>query len=83
MVGTRSPHSSHPGSDGEKVVELSVADGVARLTLRRPDVLNAIDGAITDQFATLVKELRERDDVRVVVTQGRAARFARGATCTT
>ena len=79
MVGTRSPHSSHPGSDGEKVVELSVADGVARLTLRRPDVLNAIDGAITDQFATLVKELRERDDVRVVVTQGEGRAFCAGS----
>ena len=71
--------SSDPDSDAEQVVDLSVAAGVAWLTLRRPEVLNAIDGAVTDQFARLVGELREREDVRVVVTQGAGRAFCAGS----
>ena len=71
--------SSLEPSREQEVVGLSVTDGIAWLTLKRPEVLNAINSAITHQLAAHLTELRERDDVRVVVTQGEGRAFCAGS----
>lgn len=59
-------------------VLVDVADGVARLTLNRPDVANAIDPGLADALADTTRALRARDDVRVVLLGGAGARFCGG-----
>jgi enoyl-CoA hydratase/carnithine racemase len=52
-------------------VALTVADGVAEVTLDRPDLLNAFDERMQDEVATVWQYLRRADDVRAVVLTGR------------
>jgi len=49
---------------------LEVAEGVATLTLDRPDVLNAFDERMQDELAEVWQYLRHEDSVRVVVLTG-------------
>lgn len=49
---------------------LEVAEGVATVTLNRPDVLNAFDERMQDELASLWQEFRHDDDVRAVVLTG-------------
>ena len=48
-------------------IAVQVDDGVARVTLDRPDVLNAFDPAMVAELSELWRELRHDDDVRAVV----------------
>jgi enoyl-CoA hydratase len=66
-------------SQGGCVVELSVSDGIAWLTLNRPGKLNALDWAMVRALAEQLRELRERSDVRVVVTRGAGRAFCAGS----
>ena len=61
------------------MVDLSVEDGVAWLTLNRPEALNAINKQSAQQFASHAEELRNREDVLVVVTQGAGRAFCAGS----
>lgn len=56
-----------------------VEDGALRLTLNRPDVLNALSAAMADDLAAQIEEATARDDVRVVVLTGSGAAFCAGA----
>jgi crotonobetainyl-CoA hydratase len=51
-------------------VRLEVADHVARVTLARPDALNAVDLATEAKLQAIWSELEERKDVRVIVLTG-------------
>ena len=61
------------------MVDLSIADGVAWLTLNRPQVLNALDRVTVREFAGHVRALGDRPDVRVVVTRGAGRAFCAGS----
>ena len=61
------------------LVELTVSDGIAWLTLNRPSKLNALDRATVGVFATQVKSLIQRPDVRIVVTRGAGRAFCAGS----
>ena len=61
------------------LVRLSVEDGIAWLILNRPQVLNALNQAIVQQYSAHLRELREREDVRVVVTRGEGRGFCAGS----
>lgn len=50
---------------------LEVADGVATVTLDRPQVHNAFDQTMTDELAKTWKALRASPEVRAVVVTGR------------
>jgi enoyl-CoA hydratase/carnithine racemase len=50
---------------------LEVADGVATVTLDRPQVHNAFDQAMTSELAQVWKALRSSPEVRAVVITGR------------
>lgn len=52
---------------------------VARLTLARPDQLNALDDGVRRALDEVLAELDERPDVRVVVLAGSGRAFSAGA----
>jgi enoyl-CoA hydratase/carnithine racemase len=60
------------------VIDLDFADGVAWLTLARPEALNALDTRMTEALADAVEQVAARDDVGVVVVTGRGRAFCAG-----
>ena len=58
---------------------LAVADGVATVTVNRPDKLNALNDATIVELGTMIDELRARDDVRGVILTGAGRAFIAGA----
>ena len=56
-----------------------VADGVATLTMNRPQKLNAFDGAMIDEISRAISEVDERDDIRVLILTGAGRAFSSGA----
>lgn len=52
---------------------------VVRLTLNRPDKLNALNDEVRRGLAAAVRDLEERPDVRVVVLAGAGRSFSAGA----
>lgn len=61
-----------------QVVLVSVADGVATLTLNRPQVLNAMDGEMMQQLRPATEALEKNPAVRAVVIRGEGAAFMAG-----
>jgi enoyl-CoA hydratase len=61
------------------VVDLTIEDEIAWLTLNRPGKLNALDRATVRVLAERLRALRERADVRVVVTRGAGRAFCAGS----
>jgi len=59
-------------------VLLAVADGVATLTLNRPDALNALSGEMMKDLSASVRELTREKDVAVVVVTGAGDHFMAG-----
>lgn len=58
------------------------ADGVALLTLNRPDKLNACSGAMLTRLAELYRRCDEDDAVRAIVVTGAGRAFCTGADMT-
>ena len=58
--------------------DLTVDDGVARVTFTRPDVLNALTFDVYADLRDLLAELPQRDDVRVLVVTGTGRGFCSG-----
>jgi len=56
-----------------------VADGVATITLHRPDALNALLPEMNDQLPELVAQAEADDSVRVLVLTGAGRAFSAGA----
>lgn len=54
-------------------------DGVAILTLNRPEALNAWNGTMSFEFEHALKALNANDDARVVVVTGAGRAFCAGA----
>lgn len=57
---------------------LAVDDGIARLTLNRPDSLNSFNGAMHQAMKSALKTLHEDRSVRVVLLTGRGRGFCAG-----
>lgn len=55
-----------------------VQDGIATITLNRPDRLNAITFAVYRQLRDLTAELRSDDSVKVLVIKGKGKGFCSG-----
>ena len=56
-----------------------LADGVATVTLHRPEVRNAFGAGMSDELAAAYRRCDEDDDVRVVVLTGTPPAFCAGA----
>lgn len=60
-------------------VLLSFDQGVASITLNRPDVHNAFDETVIAALATAFDDLAKRDDIHAVVLRGEGKSFSAGA----
>jgi enoyl-CoA hydratase/carnithine racemase len=60
-------------------IRLEVEDGVATLTLHRPDKLNAFTGRMMHEIIAAFDETDARDDVRAVIVTGAGRAFCAGA----
>ena len=56
-----------------------VADGVATITMNRPDKLNAFNGAMLDEMSRALDEVYDRNEIRVLVITGAGRAFSPGA----
>ena len=56
-----------------------VDDGVATITLNRPDRLNAVSGSMIRELTTAFDETDADDDVRAVIVTGAGRAFCAGA----
>ena len=74
-----SPFRASPGfTDSWRHFDLEVADGVATVTLNRPDKLNALTFEVYADLRDLLAELPHRGDARVVVLTGQGRGFCSG-----
>jgi enoyl-CoA hydratase/carnithine racemase len=64
---------------GSDAVEVGVDAHVARVTLNRPDKLNALDLEVLRTLQGITDDLGGRPDVHVVVLSGRGSTFCAGA----
>lgn len=62
----------------ESPVVVSIAAGVAMVTLNRPRLLNALDGAMADELMSAVASLSADESVLVVVLRGAGEAFMAG-----
>jgi methylglutaconyl-CoA hydratase len=60
-------------------VRLAVVDGIARVTLARPDVRNAFNAAVIAELREIFTRVTAADDVRAVVLAGEGKVFCGGA----
>lgn len=58
---------------------LVVQDGIATLTINRPDKLNALNAATIADLGAAINEVRTRDDIRGLIVTGAGRAFVAGA----
>lgn len=56
----------------------TVTDGIATITMNRPEKRNALNTALIDGFRTMFQQLETNPDVRVVVIRGEGKAFCSG-----
>ena len=66
-------------SPEEDAVLFEVSEGVATITLNRPDQLNTINGDLSAGLMDAFRQIRARDDIRVAVITGNGRAFCAGA----
>lgn len=62
----------------EEAVLRSVDDGIATLTLNRPERMNALSDNIKEGITTALDEFEDHDDVRCLVVEGAGRAFCAG-----
>ena len=62
-----------------ETIQYELKDGVATITLNRPQKLNAFDGTMIDELCRVIDDVYEREDVRVLVVTGAGRAFSSGA----
>jgi 2-(1,2-epoxy-1,2-dihydrophenyl)acetyl-CoA isomerase len=62
-----------------ETIRLEVVDGVATITLNRPDSLNALDARMRRELLAALKAIRRDDAVRALVLTGEGRGFCSGA----
>lgn len=65
-------------TDGE-TIKLEIADGIALLTLNRPDVLNSINMKLIEEMREAVANVAATPDARVLILTGAGRAFCAGA----
>ena len=62
-----------------KTILYEVKDGIAKITLNRPEVLNAINPQLTADLNAAMKDAEDDPNVRVVIVAGAGRAFCAGA----
>ncbi len=62
-----------------ELIEYAVADGIATITLNRPDKLNAVNGQMIDELIAAADQADAADAVRAVIVTGAGRAFCAGA----
>ncbi len=65
--------------ESPSAVLFDVANGVATITLNRPDQMNSINADVSAGLMDALKQVRSRDDIRVAVLTGNGRAFCAGA----
>ena len=61
-----------------ETLDIDLEDGIGRLTLARPDKLNALDPTLLHELIAAAEWFDSHDDARVVVVSGRGRAFSAG-----
>jgi 1,4-dihydroxy-2-naphthoyl-CoA synthase len=67
-------------SKSEERVRLNIEDGIATVTLDRPNKLNALYPEMILRLVDVIEQIRRDNNVRVMVLRGEAAASARVTT---
>ena len=59
-------------------IKYTIANGVATITLNRPEVYNALNNEITFELQDALKSAKKNDEVRVLVLTGEGKAFCSG-----
>jgi enoyl-CoA hydratase/3-hydroxyacyl-CoA dehydrogenase len=62
-----------------ELVQLAIDDGIAEITLNRPDALNALNESVIAQLESKFDEAERRPDVKTIVLRGAGKAFVAGA----
>jgi enoyl-CoA hydratase len=62
-----------------EILKLHVAEGIATITISRPQALNALNTRFFNEMDGLVAEIGPRDDIKVVIITGEGKAFVAGA----
>jgi len=65
-----------------KSIITEISDGVAVLSLNRPDKLNALDPTLLQESAAVIRELNDRDEIKILIITGMGRAFCTGADLT-
>lgn len=60
-------------------VKYDIKDGIATVTINRPDVLNAINADVLNDLASVIKDAEKDNNVRCVIVTGEGRSFVAGA----
>ena len=66
-------------AENDEVVLFAVQDGIARITLNRPEKRNALNDEVVAGLKSALRAAESREDVRVVVISGAGRDFCSGA----
>jgi methylglutaconyl-CoA hydratase len=66
-------------TENDEVVLFAVQDGIARITLNRPEKRNALNDEVVAGLKSALRVAESREDVRVVVISGAGRDFCSGA----
>ena len=62
-----------------KTLDTNIKEGVATITLNRPEKLNAINLEVLESLTKITEEVDKNDDVKVVILTGAGRAFCAGA----
>ena len=62
-----------------KTLDTNIEEGIATITLNRPEKLNAINLEMLESLTKITEEIDKNDDVKVVVLNGARRAFCAGA----
>ncbi|MFF0558074.1 AMP-binding protein [Streptomyces sp. NPDC004266] len=77
-LGARRGSAGTPAASSADVLDVDVVRGVAVLTLRRPEKLNAMDVATRRRLAHVIREFGAGENVRGIVLTGEGRAFSAG-----